>query len=499
MEGKNILWIMTDQFNADCIGALGRRKVRTPNLDALVQDGVCFDRAYANNPICAPSRISFISGQYCHTHGVLSNDTYTLDSRNPDTVSAVFRRNGYQTALVGKSHMIREWDQEGFEYLRYCDLCDGELDDPSSIHYFQHLVDHGLAAEYDQGSPQPGSPGASFKTWTSNIPLRHSLEVWTGDETLKFLEQRDTERPFFMQMSFQRPHEPLNLPFDMEPLYRPEDIDLPESKTDWFENRFQDRHPFMRDWFKEADSAGYPYRARDEQDLKEVLVGYYSLITMIDEQVGRIIDHLKTTGEYENTLIVFTADHGDFAGEHGTVFKNMGIFESIQRIPFIIRYPKGPSGDLRQEMIESVDLAPTLLSYCGLDVPEQMEGRSILPILEDGAAGKEEIICEWVFPLRYDEKVFALRTQQYRLVYLGTDQGSELYDHAVDPDEMRNVFDDPAYKDVRARLLERMISHIGRFNYTANPIEERRLQEELVKHVTPQIHRMGVTWSEGAA
>ena len=487
---------MTDQFNADCIGALGRRKVRTPNLDRLVRDGVCFQRAYANNPICAPSRITFISGQYCHTHGVLSNDTYTLENRNPDTVSAVFRRNGYQTALIGKSHMIGAWDREGFEYLRYCDLCDSELDDPCSVHYFQHLVDHGLADEYDHGSPMPGSPGTSFKTWTSSIPLKHCLEVWTGDETLKFIENRDPARPFFMQMSFQRPHEPLNLPYDMEPLYQPEDIDLPNSKSDWFENRFCDRHPFMRDWFKEADSAGYPYRAKDERDLKEVLVGYYSLITMIDEQIGRVIDYLKKTGEYDNTLIVFTADHGDFAGDHGTVFKNMGIFESIQRIPFIIRYPEGPCGTAVEEMIESVDLAPTLLDYCSLPVPEQMEGSSILPVIEGHASGKDEIICEWVMPLRYDEKVFALRTKRYRLVYLGTEQGSELYDHNVDPQEMHNVFDDPAYKDICTHLLERMVSHIGRFNYTANPIEERRLQEELLKHVTPRIHRLGVKWSK---
>jgi len=224
----NVLWIMSDQHNAGCLGCEGRN-VRTPNLDALAARGVRFSHAYCNNPICAPSRISFITGQYCHTHRHIGNNLYHYPQRNPNTLSAVARRQGYQTAMIGKAHMIGEWDREGFEYIRYCDLCDADRNDPLTCHYFKHLHDSGLVELYDQGTLPQYHPGKQTHWFVSPIPHEHSLEVWTAKQTVEFLEQRDRRRPFFVQMSFQRPHAPLSPSPERADMYSPEDIDIPSS------------------------------------------------------------------------------------------------------------------------------------------------------------------------------------------------------------------------------------------------------------------------------
>ncbi|MBL8994160.1 MAG: sulfatase-like hydrolase/transferase, partial [Spirochaetia bacterium] len=324
MKRPNILWIMSDQHHAEAWGRF-RPEVKTPNLDALARDGAVLTRAYCNNPICAPSRVSFITGQYPHTHGIMGNDIFHMEDRNPDTLSSLFQRSGYQTALIGKGHMVRQWDQEGFEHIRYCDLCDTDREEPLSCHYFKYLKDQGLADQYDLGSLASSHPGSSMRAFTSRIPEKHSVETWTGDETLSFLESRDASRPFFVQMSFQRPHEPLTIPSDTLLSYDPTSLPLPASADDLFTKQFAAHHPTMR--AHATLSRGYPYRPDDKADLQRQLAHYYSLVTAIDAQIGRVVASLKKSGDYDSTVIVYHADHGDFAGDHGLMLKNMGLFE----------------------------------------------------------------------------------------------------------------------------------------------------------------------------
>ena len=167
----NVLWLMSDQHNAACLSHAGRR-VRTPNLDWLASNGVRFTQAFCNNPICAPSRISYITGRYPHSHRHLGNNLFQYPERNPETLAAVARQHGYQTALVGKAHMIRGWDEEGFEHVHYCDLCDADRDDPLSNHYFRYLYDNGLADRYDFGTLPAGHPGRGTQWFVSEIRTR---------------------------------------------------------------------------------------------------------------------------------------------------------------------------------------------------------------------------------------------------------------------------------------------------------------------------------------
>lgn len=457
-DRPNVLWIMTDQFNAGCLGT-GNRGVRTPNLDKLSADGVRFDRAYCNNPICSPSRISFITGQYPHNHKVLGNSNFELEDFNDNTLSSVFRRAGFQTALIGKAHMIKNWDQEGFEHIRYCDLCDADPDDPFSVAYFKYLYENGLADEYDLGAHPETHRGFDRTAFISNIPKRHCVETWTGDEGLRFLKERDTDRPFFMQLSFERPHEPHTVPYDSGLLYDPEEIVLPENAADLFENGFKGHHKAMQEYVNEVH--GCPYRPLDKKELKRQLAFYYSLITYIDEQFGRVVEYLKKTGQYDNTIIIFTADHGEFAGDHGLVLKNIGIFDSVHRIPFIIKYPGSPAGKVVDEMIESVDLYPTLCELTRVPAPERLDGKSLKGIIEDGERGKDYTVCEWSFVEHYDGMVYAIVNKEYRLVYFNETREGELYDINNDPGEMNNLYYDPAYAQVKEQMMQTLMPYMG--------------------------------------
>ncbi len=455
-QRPNVLWLMSDQHNAACMGHAGRN-VRTPHLDRLAETGVQFTHGYCNNPICAPSRVSFMTGQYCHTHRHIGNDIYEYPQRNPNTLAAVARGNGYQTALIGKAHMVGEWDREGFEHLRYCDLCDAHRDDPLTNHYYKHLVDHGLADEYDLGSLPDGHPGKRDHWFVSPIPHEHSVEVWTGKETVKFLEGRDRSRPFFAQMTFQRPHAPLSVSPERVDMYSPGDIDIPDSARDVFGRAFATKPEWQQRHV--ANRATYPYVPENEAELRKQLTHYFALITIIDEEIGRVLDSLRATGDLDNTIICYVADHGDFGGDHGLVQKNFGIYESIHRIPYLISYPGCPSGKSLDGIVESVDLYPTLCDLMDIAPPAGIDGRSLVPMIEDDAPGKDFAICEWSW-MHPSTMIHAIRTPRYRLVYYGSDLEGELYDHETDPGELVNLYPDPAHRETRLELLESLFDQV---------------------------------------
>ncbi|MFW6162721.1 MAG: sulfatase [Planctomycetota bacterium] len=488
----NVLWVMSDQHNAACMGHAGR-SVRTPHLDALAERGVRFTQAFCNNPICAPSRVSFITGQHPHTHRHLGNNLRDFPQLNPDTLSALARRHGYQTALIGKGHMIHRWDVEGFEHIRYCDLCDADRDDPLTTHYFRYLYDHGLADRYDLGSLPSDHPGKGTHWFVSDIPHEHSLEVWTGRETRAFLEGRDRRRPFFVQMSFQRPHAPLSPSPERAHMYRPEDCDIPSSARDLFERAFATKPSYQRE--RVAGRGGYPFVPADEDELRRQLTHYFALVTIIDEEVGRVLDTLRDQGELENTVIVYAADHGDFAGDHGLMQKNLGIYESIHRIPFLLWYPGCPAGRQVAELVESVDLYPTLCELMDVPAPDGVEGRGLIPVIENGAAGKDAIVCEWSWG-RDAGMTHAIRTQDFRLVYYGHGQEGELYDRRTDPDELINRYAEAAYAPVRLELTERLLDHVMQYEKRSDAARDRAETHRTRNAMTRLLHKRATPWAD---
>lgn len=491
----NILWIMADQHAAHALRCYGNSDIHTPNLDALATDGVLFSQAYCNNPICAPSRACFYTGQYVHTHGITGNNVYDYNETSPPNVAEHFRHHGYQTAIVGKAHLPKNWIDSGFEHQRLADLADAAPDDPLSIDYFAYLTKEGLANNYDLGTLYPPHPGASMSGFISALPFEQSTEHWTGNESLHFLQHhRDAQRPFFLKMSFQRPHDPYAPSAEQADLYDPASLAIPRSAAEFFDRKFEGKPEYQKKYIEQESAKGYPYRPSDPDDLRQQLAYYYTLVTVIDNEIGRVIDYLKATGEYENTIITYHADHGDFAGQHGLMLKNLGTYESIHRIPWILRYPRGPKGHICDELVESVDLFPTLCESAGLPIPELLDGCSLLPVSEGDASGKEQVCSEWDFPASGMKSVFSIRTRTHRLVFypeLTTD--GELYDHRVDPEEIHNRYKDDGYTRERLSLTEKLLKHVSRFKRNLN--FDRGTSPN---GPTAQIHKLGHRWSDVA-
>jgi arylsulfatase A-like enzyme len=282
------------------------------------------------------------------------------------------------------------------------------------------------------------------------------------------------------------------VPYDSGLLYDPEAIELPDGCVDLFERRFAGKPEKMRKLAERV--GGFPYVPEVEADLRRQLAFYYSLITRIDGQIGRVIDYLKQAGEFENTVIAFVADHGDFAGDHGLVNKNIGIYESIHRIPFLLKVPGGPAGRVVDGIVESVDLFPTLCELCECDAPDGLDGKSLNHMIEDNALGKTSTVCEWSVGL-YESRVNAVRTDRYRLVYYGQGEG-ELYDHKNDPHELDNRYDDPVYTSVRLMLMERIVDHITQYKTKSSKEVSQKTSYGTRNTMTRLIHTGRRNWDE---
>ena len=487
----NVLWLMSDQHNANCTGYRDHPNVKTPSLDRIAAQGVDFTHAYANNPICAPSRICFMTGEYMHHHRFFGNYNFAYPEPKHEHLGYCFRMHGYQTALIGKSHMVGKWDRDGFEHIRYCDLIDSDRRDPLTNHYFKYLYDRGLADMYEEGTPKDGQEYTMDGSGPAKLPYEHSIERFTGNESLAFLEGRDRRRPFFLQMSFQRPHAPIAPSAEHFDMYDPDDIVLPDNAVDWLENEFAGKPAILRDRLLRGSS--YPLADKDPARLRRVLASYYALISVIDSEIGRVLDYLEESGELENTIVFYTADHGDFAGEHGLFHKNFGLYESITKIPFLLSWPGGPKAVQDDALVESVDLFPTLCSLCDVPLPDGRDGvdltarvRSATTRAGDQAAGnaaadanaaakdaaaKDAAFTEWQWAGR---QISAMRTRDYRLVYYQGETEGELYDHREDPGELKNVWNEPSYAGIRHELLMRLLGFTLDYDKASEGADDRR-------------------------
>lgn len=493
----NILLIMSDQHNAGCLGAAGHPNVRTPNLDALSSRGTRMAAAYCNNPICGPSRSCFLSGQYVKTHGISGNDIRHLKTEAPN-MARLFRENGYQTALIGKAHLPASWVEKGFEHVRFCDLCDADPEAPRSCHYFNDLIEAGFADYYDHGVLLPGHRGYNLQSFISNLPEGFSPEMWVGNEACSYLDSLDSARPFFAQISFQRPHDPYAPPPERADEYAVKDIELCPGAEDYLQKEFVGKPTFQQEYVSGPKGQGYPYRSRNTDDLRLQMARHFTLINMMDEAIGNILSLLEARGLLDNTIVVYHPDHGDFAGEHGLMLKNLGLYESVHRIPWIMAGPGVPAGKVHEGLIESVDLYPTLAELAGLSPEPEIDGVSRVHDLHSAdASGKDVVVVEWDFYYKPQTRVYAARDRRYRLViYDDVPDDGELYDHLNDPHELQNHFHDPAYQKEKRRLMEEINAYRCGARRVHTPQDDRDREHLFKNSPTVQIHRQGYCWSE---
>ena len=471
MPTPNILLIFADQHQARILGAYGDPVVQTPNLDRLASEGVLFRNAICAQPVCTPSRASLLTGTYGHTHGCIRNNNI-LTPEIP-TIGEILGGHGYRCGYIGKWHIGNETlPQRGFEEF-WC---------PTEDNYASNaLRAKGHWSEYDKFLREHGySPkGEGALAWFTQ---REACEISEEHHKCAFMaQQADTffssvdQRPFFLCMSFLEPHPPYFSPLDE--MYSKDAVGLPpnyevddEQWAGWSR-----RHQCFRDFYYER---GHNILTSDVDDVLANRARYYGLVTLLDRYVGKILDALEQRGLADDTIVLFTSDHGDTLGSHQMVDKGM-MFDEAIKVPFILRHPdESFSAAECNAVVNSVDMLPTLLDMADLPVPSHIEGHSFLPVLKGEMDALPSFgIIEWngilqnmhaksgYFDDVLDAHVRCVVTERWKLVLSPGDR-PELYDLATDPFETRNVFTDPANGAIVGQLFTDLVRWQGETNDT---------------------------------
>jgi len=431
----NVLVIMADDLNND-MGTYGHPLVKTPNIDRLASRGVRFDRAYTQFPLCSPSRVSLLTGLRPDTTRVhdLQTDFRTV---LPDvqTLPQMFKRNGYLSARVGKMYHYGNPGQIGTS----------GLDDPASWDVFVNPrgIDKDEETVLTNLTPARGL-GSSLSFYASPAPDEDHTDGKVAAETIALLE-KNKDRPFFIGAGFYRPHCPFIAPRKYFDLYPRNTIPLPATAE------YPLTDPLAR-WFTSP-----PHWGVDPEGQRDAIRAYYASITFLDANVGRVLDALDRLKLTDNTIVIFISDHGYHLGERGQWMKQT-LFERSARAPLIIAGPGvSAKGRSTTRVVEFLDLYPTLADLAGVSPPSELHGRSLRPLLTNPQAAWPHAALTQVRrgPAATAFMGYSVRTETWR--YTEWDEGKrgvELYSESDDPDELRNLADDPAHRNQLAEMRE---------------------------------------------
>ena len=442
-EKPNVLFVICDDLNCD-IGSYGHPQVKTPNIDRLAARGVRFDRAYCQYPLCGPSRASFMTGLYPDQTLIHRNAIYIRERLpNVKTMSEHFRDNGYFATRIGKL----------YHYNVPKHIGTSGHDDPYSWNYTINPRGRDVEEEPKIFTLKAGTYGATLSWLAAEGTDEEQTDGMIATEAIGQLKRYASEdRQFFLAVGMFRPHTPYVAPKKYFDLYPLDSIEVPEVPEGYFETI--------------PDSAKKSVQRKKEQinladDLaRQTIQSYYASISFADAQLGRILDGLEETGLAQNTVVVFTSDHGYHMGEHGH-WQKTTLFENATRVPLIIAAPETKeAGKTSTNPAEMVDLYPTLSELCGLKIPAHVSGVSLAPILSDISAEPRKLA------LSQYSNGYSLRTDRYRYTEWGEkgEGGVELYDHESDSGEMTNLANNPEHAETISSLAERLHQRIEATN-----------------------------------
>ncbi|MEM7145090.1 MAG: sulfatase [Verrucomicrobiota bacterium] len=442
----NVFLITTDDMNCD-LATYGHPLVNSPNLDRLAARGLLFERAYCQYPVCNPSRSSFMTGLYPESTGILSNAGHFRENV-PDviTMPQLFRNNGYFAARIGKI----------YHYGVPPDIGTDGKDDPPSWEVVRNPIGIDKAVEPEIKTLQEGKYGGTL-SWL-NVPSKDEdhTDGIGATQAIDLLETHHpgkTGKPFFIAMGFYRPHTPFVAPphyFDLYPTDKIEPVLLdPEDRDDIPTAALPDR----------------PHQLELTIDQrKEIIQAYYASISLVDTQVGRLLDALDRLDLTENTIVVFLSDHGYHLGHHG-LWQKSDLFEGSTRVPLIFSVPMPgmAKGETTQSLVELTDVYPTLVELCGLPRPDHLQGVSLVPILENPLATVRDSaysVTESRTVKREDKSKFlgrTIRTDRYRYTEWDDGEfGTELYDYENDPEEFTNLAPNPEKAALVKKLQQQL-------------------------------------------
>lgn len=429
---RNVIFILTDDHRYDYMGFTGKVPwLKTPNMDQLAREGAYLPNAFVTTSLCSPSRASILTGLFSHTHTIVDNQA--PDPGNLTFFPQYLQKAGYQTSFFGKWHMGAHTDapRPGFDHW--------ESFLGQGVYYNPTLNIDGEHVEYKDS------------TYITDLLTDHALD---------WLQHRNKKKPFFLYLSHKAVHAEFQPAQRHKGMYSGKTIDLPSTYNQTKTGEYRDLK--WPEWVKEQRVSwhGVDYMYHGNGDLNEMVTRYCETLMGVDDSVGRIMDYLKQEGLDESTLIIYMGDNGFSWGEHGLIDKRHFYEESV-KVPLMVRCPElFQGGKQPDQMVQNIDIAPTILDVAGVEKPEYMPGNSFVPVLtQEGAKTRNQIFYEyyWEYDFPMTPTVFGVRTDQYKYIrYQGIWDRNELYDLKNDPDEMYNLIADPSKQELIKTMLESM-------------------------------------------
>ena len=420
-EIKNVLVIMCDHHRFDALSCLGNPLAHTPNLDRLCAQSIRFDSAFNQAPVCAPTRHSLASGRYVHAHGAFNNHVYPYTGMY--TIAHHLKKEGYRRFQQGHMHWADSGMDNGYEPLRSKAEAMSGLSQATLRRYAWEA--QGITRR-TTGGPSPRSKEEYWGWFVAQESIAKMEEAVANGE------------PFLNWTSFTEPHPPFYPPREFYTLIDQDEIELPPRPPADAIPPHQYVINRQREWLHFTDV-----------EARQMIAGYYGMVALVDDYVGMVLDALDRLGIRDETAIIWTADHGEQAWEHG-LFTKFIMYEASVRVPLLISLP-GLEPGVRSEFAEHVDIFPTICDLLGLEIPDSVQGRSLALLLDDGAE-----------PVAWRDAVFSqiahvqmARTRDWKLVAYGGEPG-ELYDLRNDPEEFYNLIGEPAQAGVVADMLTRL-------------------------------------------
>ncbi len=432
MTQPNFLIIMSDEHAPMYSSVYGHPIVKTPNMEYLAEAGVTFDAAYCNSPLCMPSRMSFMTGRFINKIGAWDNVT----PLRPDAVTWAHRLRevGYDVVLSGKQHFGGADQYHGFQQQLARDL---------------HSERYHPIYTWDNGIIPAEKPWQAVYEAGAGSTEELEVDELVQDKALAYLrDSARLDKPWALNVSFIAPHFPLIAPQRFWDMYTVDDIDLPEIP----DNHLENLHPVYQ---RLREMFGFPMFPDDI--VRQARAGYYALITYLDEKIGQLIDTLKATGQYENTVIIHTSDHGDMNGEHG-MWRKSNFYEASSRVPLQVVWHNQITGGQRfSEVVSLVDVVATICDIAGGDSSLPLDGDPLLPLMTQGDSDwKDEAFSEYLAH-GVDRPMAMLRRGRYKLNYSWNDP-VELYDLQDDPNEFDNLADSQDHQAIIMDMTQRLLS-----------------------------------------
>ncbi|TDC50276.1 hypothetical protein E1212_15370 [Jiangella ureilytica] len=444
MTGRpNVLVIQADQFRWDCFGAAGNPDVETPALDSLAADGVLYTEAFCPLPVCTPSRYSLLSGRTVHQHGGWTNRS-TL-APGIDTFPRALRRAGYRTSAVGKMHFTPTYLDVGYDCMVLAEQHGpGRYDDD----YHRDLRAAGLAPVVDlldqeehlRGSAAPAY-WTTYGTGRSDLPEAWHSTTWIGERARHELDAWTDDGGQLLHVSFIKPHHPFDPPAPWDERYDPDALTVLPGWTEAIPDQDQ---RYGNEYFG--------YEGLTEAALRTAMAHYYATIGQLDHQVGLLLDRLRDRGLYDDTLVVFTSDHGEYLGFHHLLLKNGPMYDPLAKVPLVVKFPGTRASRRDTSLVSLIDVAPTVLAAAGLVPADPLPGRD----LADPSQSRACVFAE----NRHGPAAFMARTATHKLLAYDDPALDAFYDLAADPCELDNRIADPACEELIGELRDALANWV---------------------------------------